>query len=110
MTTTDTIVKKSESKDPQEQIPKQYKSNKAVEESNETSFIEDIMNMEEMREAYFEVCNNFADTYLANQVICRAHLNYIALLSKYNKRKTLCIVYSGADKHVFGTGWIPLFV
>ena len=62
------------------------------------------MNMEEMREAYLEVCNNFADTYMANQVTCRAHLNYIALLSKYNKRKALCIVDSGADTHVFGIG------
>ena len=51
LTTTDTIVKKLESKDLKEKIPKQYKSNKAVEETNETSFIEDIMNMEEMRES-----------------------------------------------------------
>ena len=110
LTTTETIVKKPEPKTTQDQIPKQYKSNKVSEDANETSIAEDIVDIENMRDAYIEMCNNFSDTYFINTVTCRAHLKYIARLSKFNKRKALSILDSGADTHVFGTGWIPLFV
>ena len=80
------------------------------EDTNETSIIEETVNMESLREAYVEMVHNFSDTYFINNVTCRAHLNYIARLSKFNKRKPLSIVDSGADTHVFGTGWIPLFI
>ena len=80
------------------------------EDTNETSIIEETVNMESLREAYVEMVLNFSDTYFINNVTCRAHLNSIARLSKFNKRKPLSIVDCGADTHVFGTGWIPLFV
>ena len=66
--------------------------------------------MESLYDAYVEMVNNFSDKYFINTVTCRAHLNYIARLSKFNKRKALSILDSGADTHVFGIGRIPFFV
>ena len=42
-------------------------------------------------------------------MICRAHIEYISMLSRYEKRKSLVIIDSVADTHVFWKGWIPLF-
>ena len=89
LSTTDTIVKKPEPKEPKDRIPQQYKSNKVSEDTNKTSIVEEIANMESLREAYVEMVHNFSDTYFINNVTCRAHLNYIVRLSKFNKKTSI---------------------
>ena len=51
------------------------------------------------------------DSYnINNTFICKAHIEYITRLSRKEKNKSLTIVDSGADTHVFGYGWTPLFI
>ena len=44
-----------------------------------------------------------------NIIQCKAHIEYIARLSIHGGKKSLAIMDSGADTHVFGKGWLPLF-
>ena len=41
-------------------------------------------------------------------IMCKANLQYIVRLAQH-KNKSLCIVDGGADTHVFGYSWLPLF-
>ena len=47
--------------------------------------------------------------YSVSMIVCKANLQYIARLARH-KNKSLCIVDGGADTHVFGYSWLPLFI
>ena len=47
---------------------------------------------------------------LHNTIVCKEHVEYIMRSSRQEKNKSLDIINSGTDTHVFGYGWTPLFV
>ena len=112
--TTDSIVKPPNSKEESQIIPRQYQSKRVEEnlngeEENELSIVEEITGSIGLDQAYAQICNANNVYRENNTFICRAHLEYIARLSRQDQGKSLAIIDSGADTHVFGKGWIPLF-
>ena len=55
------------------------------------------------------LCRTSESFKINNTFICKAHVEYIVRLSRKEKNKSLTIVDSAADTHVFGHGWTPLF-
>ena len=53
------------------------------------------------------LCRTNESFKINNTYICKAHVEYIARLSRKEKNKALTIVDSGADTHVFGHRWTP---
>ena len=118
----DSIVKAPIKKEGLQNISRQYNSNNVTnEENNISSIIEEFTNSGPIEEGYGKLCNiNMLNTDLnrneqthyfnCNNIIqCKAHVEYIARLSLQEDKKSLAIMDSGADIHVFGKGWFPLF-
>lgn len=54
--------------------------------------------------------NDHIQYFNCNNIIqYKVHIEYIARLSLHNGKTSLAIMDSGADTHVFGKGWLPLF-
>ena len=121
----DAIVKPPLRKEGTQNIPKQYKTNKVSninsEENNNITVLEQCTGTGSIEEAYGRLCNintlnamwengDQTQYFNCNNIIqCKAHIEYIARLSIHGGKKSLAIMDSGADTHVFGKGWIPLF-
>ena len=107
--TVTSIVKNPGTTSDQKNIPKQYNSNKAnfqwENEENETSLIEEITESNDLQEAYIQICKANDSYKINNTFICKAHVEYIARLSRQEKDKSLTIIDSGADTHVFRYRW-----
>ena len=82
--------------------------------------MEEITGCDTIQEAYTLICKendsfqvNLCRTSesfkINNTFVCKAHIEYIVRLSRKEKNKSLTIVDSGADTHVFGHRWTPLF-
>ena len=82
------------------------------EEENSMSFIEYMIQNTKAEIHMEQATNNIASInniqYNASMIVCKANLQYIARLARH-KNKSLCIVDGGADTHVFGHSWLPLF-
>ena len=72
--------------------------------------MEELTGCNNLREAYAQICKANNVYRLHNTIICQAHVEYIMRLSRQERNKSLAIIDSGADTHVFGCGWTLLFV
>ena len=106
-------------------IPKQYNTNNISniknEENSNIIVLEQFTGTGSIQEAYGRLCNintlnamwengDQTQYFNCNNIIqCKAHVEYIARLSIHGNKKSLAIMDSGADTHVFGKGWLPLF-
>ena len=66
--------------------------------------IEEITESKDLQEAYIQICKANDSYKINNTFTCKAHVEYIARLSRQEKNKSLTIIDSGADTHVFGHG------
>ena len=112
--TVDSIVKNPNKQQEQQEIPKQYNSKRTQlqweQEEDETLLMEELTGCNNLKEAYAQICKANNVYRLHNTILCQAHVEYIMRLSRQEKNKSLAIIDSGADTHVFGCGWTPLFV
>ena len=116
----DSIVKPPIRKEGTQIIPKQYKTNKVTnvnsEENNNITVLEQFTGTGSIEETYGRLCNintlnaiwengDQTQYFNCNNIIqCKAHIEYIARLSIHDGKKSLAIMDSGADTHVFGKG------
>ena len=103
--TTDSIVKPPNTKEETQIIPRQYQSRRVEknlngEEENELSIIEEMTGSKGPDQAYAQICNANNVFQVNNTLICRAHIEYIARLSRQDQGKSLAIIDSGAEQGV----------
>ena len=111
--TIDSIVKNLNTPHDQHVIPKQNNSKKThmqwEQEEEETSLIEESTGCNSLNEVYTKICKNNSVYRLHDTIVCKAHVECIMRLSKQKKNKSLAIIDSGADTHIFGHACTPLF-
>ena len=82
------------------------------EEESSISYIEYVIQNTRaeihMEQATNDIVSINNTQYNVSMIVCKANLQYIARLA-HHKNKSLCIINEGADTHVFGYSWLPLF-
>ena len=111
---TDSIIKPPKDQTGERIIPKQYsKANKIAtlnvyKEENNMSMLDCLEQMQVVDQAYEQIANINKTQYRACAITYRANLQFMIRLARTGKL-LLNIIDGGADTHVFGMAWLPLF-